>query len=306
MAQTTEKTFSKFDEKQAKTYARTRPDYHPSVYEAVIYRHRETGGQFGNLVDVGCGPGLATKTLASHFEHATGLDPSEGMVSAARSQGILTSTSSEVRFEVSTAEDLGQTLSPPIGAGSVDLISAANAAHWFDMPRFWNAAARLLKPGGSVALWTSGEIRVHPSMPNAEAIQAALDKIDDDELMAFYEPGNLLTRNGYRDLPLPWTADPPVSEFDESTFFRKQWDTDEKFTTQQADVTLDMFEKVMENASPVRRWREAHPDDVGTERDVVKMQRHAIERLLHEAGVKEGEEKLRGSVKGVLLVVKRT
>lgn len=27
-------------------------------------------------------------------------------------------------------------------------------AHWFDMPRFWAAAADLLKPGGSVALWT--------------------------------------------------------------------------------------------------------------------------------------------------------
>lgn len=27
-------------------------------------------------------------------------------------------------------------------------------AHWFDMPKFWAAAADVLRPGGTVALWT--------------------------------------------------------------------------------------------------------------------------------------------------------
>lgn len=27
-------------------------------------------------------------------------------------------------------------------------------AHWFDMPKFWAAAAKVLKPGGTVAIWT--------------------------------------------------------------------------------------------------------------------------------------------------------
>ena len=57
--------------------------------------------------------------------------------------------------------------------------------------------------------------------------------------------------------------------------------------------------------SPVQRWREAHPDAVGTDRDFVKMQRIAIERLLHEAGVEKGKEVVKGSITGVLMIVKK-
>jgi SAM-dependent methyltransferase len=172
----TEKTFRSYNHEQGKAYAEIRLDYHPNLYEAVINNHTSTGGQPDTLLDIGCGPGTAVQTLAPRFVHAIGLDPSEGMITAALSLGGVTSTSEPVRFEVSTAEELGENLSPPIQDSSVDLITAANAAHWFDMSRFWLSAARVLKPGGSVALWTSGDIRVHPSMPNSAAIQAAIDR----------------------------------------------------------------------------------------------------------------------------------
>jgi len=55
------------------------------------------------------------------------------------------------------------------------------------------------------------------------------------------------------------------------------------------------------------RWREANKDLVGTgtEGDVVQLMRREIERLLHEAGVEEGKEKVKGAGSGVLLVVKK-
>jgi hypothetical protein len=67
---------------------------------------------------------------------------------------------------------------------------------------------------------------MHPSMPNATVIQAAIG-----DLKPFFEPGNLLTRNLYVDLPLPWTLTPPVADFDEAAFFRKEWglDNNEEF-----------------------------------------------------------------------------
>jgi len=70
-------------------------------------------------------------------------------------------------------------------------------------------------------------------------------------------------------------------------------------------VDLDRMEKILGTASPVQRWREAHPDAVGTERDVIRMMRKEIERLLHEAGVEKGKEVVKGNVKGVLLMVKK-
>lgn len=300
-----EKTFSNYSEEQGKAYAQGRPDYHPNVYETVVNQHISSGGQLDTLLDLGCGPGNVARSLGIHFTHAIGLDPSAGMIATARSMGGTTSTSEPIRFDISTVEDLGSTLSPPVADNSVDLITAANAAHWFDMTRFWPRAARVLKPGGSVAMWTSGEMRIHPSVPNAAAIQAELDQIEEEHLKPFFELGNLLTRDRYVDLPLPWTLDQPVVEFDEGAFFRKEWDIAENFFVTQPDVPLDTFELLMGTTSPVTRWRQANPDAVGTEKDVVRMFRRAIERRLHEAGVEKGKETVKGAMRGVVLVVKK-
>jgi trans-aconitate 3-methyltransferase len=300
-----EKTFSSYNHEQGKAYAENRRDYHSSVYQAIINHHTSTGGQLDTLLDIGCGPGTATQTLASHFAHVIGLDPSEGMISTARSLGGVTSTSEPIRYEISTAEELGKNLSPPIQDSSIDLITAANAAHWFDMSGFWPSAARVLKPGGSVALWTGGEGYIHPSMPNAAGIQAAMDKFLDQHLKPYYEPGNLLTRNRYVDLKLPWTLAQPIPELDKSTFFRKDWEIGEQFYVGEPEVDMDTMERVLATGSAVTRWRQAHPEDVGTERDVLRILRREIERLLHEAGVEKGKEKVKGAMRGVLLIVKK-
>lgn len=47
---------------------------------------------------------------------------------------------------------------------------------------------------------------------------------------------------------------------------------------------------VLGTKSPVQRRREAYPNVVGTERDLVRIMRRKIERLLHEAGVEKGKE----------------
>ncbi|KAL7904792.1 S-adenosyl-L-methionine-dependent methyltransferase [Trichoderma velutinum] len=301
----TETTFSSYDQKQGKAYASARPDYDPGVYQTIIDHHKSTGGQFDTVVDVGCGPGSATRGLAPYFTNAIGLDPSQGMVATARSFGGVSSASRPIQFEVSTAEDLGAHLATPISDSSVDLITAANAAHWFDMPQFWLAAARILKPGGTVALWASGEVRVHPSMPNATAIQAIFDDVTETYLKPFYVPGNLIVRSRYVDLGLPWSIAQRVEAFDEDSFVRKEWATGEKFVAGDSEVDLDTFEKIVGSGSPPTRWRQAHPDAVGTENDVVRILRRRIERVLRESGVEEGKERIRGTINPVMLLIKK-
>lgn len=302
---TSEKTFSSYNREQGKAYAAARPDYHPALYKFILDQHTATNGQLDTLLDVGTGPGNVARSLGEHFAHVVGLDPSEGMVSTARSLGGTTSTSEPIRYEFSAAEELGSNLSPPIQDASVDLITSGNAAHWFDMARFWSRAARVLKPGGSVVLWTSGHTRIHPSVPNSAAIQEEMDRIEKEYLEPFFEPGNWLTRNRYADLPLPWTLETPITEFDETTVIRKDWGIETDFYNINPEVNLDMFEKITATASPVTRWHKAHADTIGTERDVLKVYRRAIERLLHEAGVEEGKEMVKGATHGIVLVVKK-
>jgi SAM-dependent methyltransferase len=301
-----ETTFRSYKGADSEIYAALRKKYHPSVYQAILSHHTRTHGQLDHVLDLGCGPGLATQDLAPHFAHATGLDPSPNMIAFAQTLGLKTASSSPVEFGISTAEAMDG-----IEDESVDLIAAANAAHWFDMPAFWARAAQVLKPGGSVALWTSGEIAAHPDTPNAKAINEAFARFKEEEMKPFFEKGNFLVQNGYADLEMPWdVASPPpvvMEAFGRATCFRKEWDTvGETFSVgQDVPFTAEEFERMWATSSPVTRWRKAHPGKVGTEEDVVRVLRRRIEGLLAEVGVGEGEAVLKGTSAGVVVMVKK-
>ncbi|KAI1095301.1 S-adenosyl-L-methionine-dependent methyltransferase [Rostrohypoxylon terebratum] len=307
----TETTFKAYKHEQGAAYAQARPGYDTNLYQCIVDNHAATGGKLDTVLDVGSGPGVAARGLAPHFAHVIGIDASEGMISAARSIGGVSSTSEPIRYEISGAEQLGSNLDPPIPDSSVDLITAATAAHWFDMGRFWPRAAQVLKPGGSVALWTLSAMEVHPSTPNYQAIQEVLNKFRSEELGPYLLKGNILARDLYIDLPLPWTIEQPVPEFDQSTFLRKEWkkdrsdDVPDPIGLGPQTVNLSQFEKRFATSSPVIRWREAHPDAVGTDRDVVRKVSLEVQRILNEAGVEKGQEKLTGRVQSVLLLVKK-
>ncbi|KAM0468234.1 hypothetical protein ACHAP7_011140 [Fusarium lateritium] len=306
--QESEKTFRGYSNAQGAKYAKYRRNYHPKLYDSILSFHKSGGGQFDILVDIGCGPGTATHSLAPNFKTAYGLDPSEGMISTARSIDQSSTTGDNVIFEVSTAEALGSDLGKPILDGTVDLITAATCAHWFDMQGFWQQAAKTLKPGGTVALWTGGSIRVDTSLPDHEALQAVIDELD-VTLEDYLLPGNIMVRDLYRDLALPWTLPSLVSDFDPESFVRKEWNTGQDAETQffahQPPMSLDMLEMALGTGSPVTRWREDHPEAVGTEDDVVRQVRRKVEKILAEAGEEEGKDMVTGDVTGVLLLLKK-
>jgi hypothetical protein len=144
-------------------------------------------------------------------------------------------------------------------------------------------------------------------VPNAAAIHEVMEEIKEKELKPFVKPGNLLTKDLYSRLPLPWTLAEPVEAFEEKSFYRKEYgeDSEEFIEREGRIVDLDTMEKVMGTISPVQRWKDAHPDEVGTERDVVRRMRREMERLLREGGVEEGKEGVRVSFKAVLLMFKK-
>ncbi|KAK7991665.1 methyltransferase domain-containing protein [Apiospora saccharicola] len=303
--------FRNYTTEEGKHYANFRPTYHENLYKLVIDHHSSTGGQFDTIVDLGCGPGGTVRELAPKFQHAFGLDPSEGMINTAKSLGGSTATGEPIRFEMSTAEEIGSSqLSPDMAIvpdASVDLIVASTAAHWFELEQFWPRAAAVLKPGGTVAFWGSNSNYAHPSMPDHEAVTAVLHRYDEHYLRPHYQKGNFAASDLYRNFAYPWDMDPPLPDFDRASFFRKEWDPNawESDFIIQPPASLDTMEKVLATVSPVQRWREAHPDLAGTDKDVVKMLRRDIEKILHEAGVEKGKETLKAGIAGVLVIVKK-
>ncbi|TVY41651.1 putative methyltransferase [Lachnellula occidentalis] len=266
----TDPTFRSYSSSQAKAYASHRNSYEPAVYKTVFDFHAAHGGQFGLVLDCGCGPGNATRDLALEFDQAVGTDAGAAMIDAARELGGKTKSGADIRWEVVPAEMFSSV--EGLEAGSVDLLTVAMAVHWFDMDKFYSEAARVLKPGGTMALWT-----IDPDQPNAAKVKETMLHFEHVVIGKYQLPGNLLSRQMYDNLPLPWTVSPPVPSFSKSDYVKQDYDRDgilsngKTFFSGGKVMKLAEVEQGLATASMVTRWREAHPDLVGTEQDCVKV-----------------------------------
>lgn len=168
-------TFRSYSAEEARIYATHRLSYPEALYNKVLEHHASTGGQFGLLFDVGCGPGNATRDVALSFDQALGADPGDAMIGAARDIGGKTKSGKEIRYEVCAAEEISRI--EGLEEESVDLLTSAMAAHWFDMPKFWADAAKVVKPGGTVALWTCSSLFPRTSKSLARNMHCQSDNI---------------------------------------------------------------------------------------------------------------------------------
>ncbi|KAF8755081.1 S-adenosyl-L-methionine-dependent methyltransferase [Rhizoctonia solani] len=161
----------------AASYASFRPTYPRSLYDFIYTYHAQSKrAGWEKVVDLGCGTGQATLEVADRFKKAIGCDPSEGMVENARLAAEQSGRARKPEFVVSPAEKLSfleDSSADMIIAGALfDVMSSgilqlakyrihslAQAAHWFDYKTLFPELARVLKPGGTVAIWNYAELR---------------------------------------------------------------------------------------------------------------------------------------------------
>lgn len=126
-------------------YVRYRPGYPEALLGAL-----EEGAGLGPesaAADVGSGTGISTELLLRAGGEVFAVEPNAEMRAAAEAR-----LSAEPRFRsvAGTAEATG------LPDGSVDLVAAGQAFHWFDRERFRAECRRILRAGGRVALfWNS-------------------------------------------------------------------------------------------------------------------------------------------------------
>lgn len=143
-----------FEEKQhASLYQKYRFGPPDELKELILHYLDEKKGKPHQLaVDLGCGTGQTSRPLTGYFEQVVGIDVSESQLEQARAVPGFPNLS----YRVGTAEEL------PFPDGSVDLLTAASAAHWFDAERFIKEATRVLKPRGCLALFGYGDnMKIH-------------------------------------------------------------------------------------------------------------------------------------------------
>jgi SAM-dependent methyltransferase len=174
--------------RQAADYRRYRPTYPAALIDFVA------GCCAGRTVAVDCatGSGQAAVALAGRFAAVIAVDGSSNQL-------VRAAPHARVRYVAALAERL------PVRAGSVDLVAAAQAAHWFDHDRFHAECRRVLAPGGVVAAWCYEKFRIHP------AIDAVVDDFYVNVIGADWPPERRYVAEGYRSLPFPWREEPAPS-----------------------------------------------------------------------------------------------
>ena len=145
---------------RVENYVRYRPSYPPEVINTL---EDDCGLTRDSVVaEIASGTGIFTKLLLEHGNRVFGIEPNADMRRAGeellRSYPNFTSLSG-------TAE---ATTLPP---RSVDLVTAAQAGHWFDAAKSRTEFTRILKPGGwLVLLWNERNIDSTPFLRDYEQL----------------------------------------------------------------------------------------------------------------------------------------
>lgn len=126
-------------------YVRFRPGYPDDMVRFLVSQVGDASRKV--CADIGSGTGILTRLLLPHFAEVIGVEPNADMRAAGEAylRGMSGFSSRD-----GTAEDTG------IDAQSVDLVTVAQAFHWFDREKFGRECVRILRPGAYVALiWNS-------------------------------------------------------------------------------------------------------------------------------------------------------
>ena len=174
-------TFQDHFSTRASIYARARPTYPPSLFAALAALSPGRSLAW----DCGTGNGQAARGLAEHFDRVVATDPSAPQLAQAPRHP-------NIEFHLAEERASG------LPAQSVDLVTAAQAAHWFDLEALYAEARRVLRPGGVIAIWCYNLLRIAPGI--------------DDLILHFYAvtvgpfwpPERKHTETGYLSLPFPF------------------------------------------------------------------------------------------------------
>jgi SAM-dependent methyltransferase len=190
--------FKDYFSNHACQYAAARPEYPEPLIDYVASQAP------GNALawDVATGNGQAAVGLARHFQRVHATDASPDQIASAR-------PGAGVSYRTETAEHCS------LDNASTDLVTVAQAAHWFDLDGFYAQVRRVLVPGGALAIWCYG---IHRVAAEIDDIVAAYYS---DTVGPFWPSERRHIDDGYASLPFPFQARAtPTFEM------RIQWDLD--------------------------------------------------------------------------------
>lgn len=224
-------TFKDNFSKQAEVYVKFRPSYPSELFgflKGLTVEHELAW-------DCGTGNGQSAIQLAQFFDRIYATDPSQEQIKNAIPDV-------RIEYKVENAE-----YPSSIYDKSVDLITVAQAVHWFDFGAFNSQVRRVLKPGGVIAVWAYGIPTIN------DEIDIIVKNFHDNIVGEFWVPENKLIDKEYSTIPFPY-EEIEAPEF----FIRKQvtfsealghfrsWSATQKYIDKYAENPINSLSQKLE------------------------------------------------------------
>lgn len=184
---------------QSSDYSKYRPDYPQELYDFILSELKERKTAW----DCGTGNGQAAIILSEYFEKVYATDPSAEQIKNA-------SFKKNIEYRIASAEN------STLHDKSIDLITVAQALHWFDFDKFYSEVRRVSKPNALLAIWSYETCQI-----DAE-IDKIFSRIYKEILVEYWALERRHVENAYRDIPFHF------NDVKEKIFqMKKQWNLDD-------------------------------------------------------------------------------
>lgn len=213
------------------SYSKFRPDYPDAFVKHIV----SLAPGRDRALDVATGNGQLALKLAAHFHRVDATDISHNQLEQAR-------RTLNVFYHAMPAEQLD------FPDATFDLLTVAQAVHWFDFDLFFNEARRVLKPDGIIALVGYSLFRSNPET------DALVRDFYENVVGPFWHPERRWIDEGYRTLPFPF------EEITMDAFTHEQQRTAAQMLGYIETWSAVSAYKAHHNENPVDRIREAFTD----------------------------------------------
>ncbi|SMD34762.1 Methyltransferase domain-containing protein [Reichenbachiella faecimaris] len=184
---------------QSSAYKKHRPVYPSALYEEIL----------GHVItrekcwDCGTGNGQVAEALSTYFRQVEASDLSENQLAQAPNLP-------NVHYSIQRAENTN------FADDQFDLITVGQAVHWFDFEAFHSEVLRVSKPGGIVAIWGYGLLKVD------ERIDELTTEFDRDIVGPYWDVERRHIDSAYETIPFNFD---PI-KVKHSFVIEESWNTD--------------------------------------------------------------------------------
>jgi len=165
---------------KSEAYSAYRPGYPDELFSYLSSLTEENERAW----DCGTGSGQSAIALSGYYSEIIGTDASENQIqNATKKEGVT--------YKIEDAENTS------IDSESVDLVTVAQALHWFNIDMFGKEAKRVLKARGVLAVWTYGLLDI------TSEINDVVNNLYSPILDQYWPPERKVVEEGYKNIKLP-------------------------------------------------------------------------------------------------------